>query len=109
MDARTLKALKGSIKKWEAIVEGAGADYGADNCPLCVAFLWEDSPDACAGCPIRGSNRENRYCRNTPYDAWITAHIEKERADYGSVIHDDDTAIAAVLELEFLRSLLPEK
>jgi len=35
MDIETLKALKGSIKKWERIVEGTGVDEGADNCPLC--------------------------------------------------------------------------
>jgi len=39
MDAETMAALKGSIAKWEAIVAGAGKDFGASNCPLCRKFL----------------------------------------------------------------------
>jgi hypothetical protein len=38
MDEKTLEALKGSIRKWEAIVDGTGEDDGADNCPLCHMF-----------------------------------------------------------------------
>jgi len=38
VDAKALEALKGSIKKWERIVEGTGVDEGADNCPLCELF-----------------------------------------------------------------------
>jgi len=47
MDAKTLKALKGSIKKWEKIIAGTGVDKGGDNCPLCKACGWN-----CRDCPV---------------------------------------------------------
>lgn len=100
MDKRTLKALKGSIRKWERIVAGTGNDQGRLNCPLCAEFLRY----GCVGCPVYEQGAP--YCENTPYASW-------SKAQKGSYIpfkiHDDDTAIAAVLELEFLRSLLPEE
>ena len=39
---------------------------------------------------------------------FVEEHYEAGRNSFNSKIHDDNTAIAAVLELEFLRSLLPE-
>jgi hypothetical protein len=38
MDAETLEALKGSIKKHENILAGTGRDKGQKNCPLCQMF-----------------------------------------------------------------------
>lgn len=39
MNSRTLKALKGSIRKWERICNGTGEDRGPRNCPLCELFF----------------------------------------------------------------------
>ena len=103
MDARTLEALHGSIRKWELIVEGKGEDKGSDNCPLCGLFIT----NGCEGCPVRETT-DLPGCLGTPYQEWGIAHIEAGRYAFPKRIHDDDTAIAAVLELEFLRSLLPE-
>jgi hypothetical protein len=105
MNARTLKALRGSIKKWEAIVAGTGEDKGADSCPLCNEFIATQQ-GFCAGCPVRSATGKPG-CLDTPYMSWYEAHGEKNRLIGSKRIHDDDTAIAAVLELEFLRSLLP--
>lgn len=99
MDAVTLKALKGSIKKWELIVAGKGADDGVANCPLCVEFL--SGRGSCDECPV------GEGCCGTPYDAWSEVHYARKHP-LPFLINDDDSAIAAVLELEYLRSLLPE-
>lgn len=95
MDARTLKALKGSIAKWEAIVAGTGTDEGPRNCPLCVEF-WGDY---CKGCPVRDKTGHHG-CIGTPYAEW-------ERADVTAATTPALVALAQA-ELDFLRSLLPE-
>ena len=49
MNARTWKALEGSIKKWEDIVAGKRGDRGSRNCPLCrefqaaVSTVWREN------------------------------------------------------------------
>nr|MDQ2987417.1 hypothetical protein [Armatimonadota bacterium] len=114
MNAKTLKALEGSIKKWEAIVAGTGEDKGADNCPLCRVFIDPFlSPDTCGGCPVR-ERTGSRYCSDSPYDAWAAG----VRRDYsaavvnrggGKRIASTPKLVAlAQAELDFLRSLLPE-
>lgn len=40
MDKKTVKAIRGSIKKWEDIEKGTGMDFGVGNCPLCHLFKW---------------------------------------------------------------------
>lgn len=89
MDKRTLKALKGSIKKWEKIVDGTGTDKGPDNCPLCKLFF--DSTD-CLGCPVNNATGKTG-CRGTPYDDYSLAA---------------DKHVPALAELDFLKSLLPQ-
>lgn len=109
MDERTLTALKGSIAKWEAIVEGAGADEGQNNCPLCEEFaLIHD----CEGCPV-AERVGTTGCVGTPYQKWKTA-AERE---FDDGISDDPCPAyeattpklikLAQAELDFLRSLLP--
>lgn len=101
MNAETLKALKGSIKKWEAIVAGTGTDEGPQNCPLCILFLtrWPAKPPFCVGCPVREITGVSG-CEGTPYDDY-----EKAEAEFGA--GSDECKSAAKQELEFLRSLLP--
>lgn len=99
MDARTLKALKGSIRKWERIVQGTGQDDGSGNCPLCRLFIHED----CKGCPVSRASGQSS-CLKTPYMEWnglfagrngMATSIKKKHA--------------AQRELDFLKSLLPKK
>lgn len=104
MDARTLKALKGSIKKWEGIVAGTEVDKSNYNCPLCQEF-WDDG--CCTDCPVRRATG-HAVCENTPYEDWLLA--VRKRGLYGDLPHkatDDETVMCAVLELEFLKGLLP--
>ena len=105
MDAETLKALKGSIVKWQAIVEGTGVDRGPDNCPLCQKFnkfhLGEVGPatlNMCDGCPV-ATRTGVHGCRETPYVTF------EEHEDDGNEEGMED---AAKRELAFLISLLPE-
>lgn len=53
MDARTLKALHGSIKKWEAIAKGTGTDKSGENCPLCQEFAYPSGKPFCHDCPVK--------------------------------------------------------
>lgn len=106
MDARTLKALKGSIKKWEAIVAGTGEDHGNENCPLCQEFFAQE----CQGCPVASDTGET-HCGGTPYWEWEEA-IEEQDGAFSLApkkASDDETVMCAVLELEYLKSLLPSK
>jgi len=99
MPARTLRALKGSIAKWEAIVAGTGEDLGVKNCPLCQEF-----PDIdCTGCPVRERTGQP-FCGGSPYQQWDD---ETDRAETRRAATPRLVALAQA-ELDFLRSLLPE-
>ena len=102
MEPRTLEALKGSIQKWEKIVDGSGADFGPSNCPLCKLF-WKSvtarpSP-YCTGCPVAEKTGEFA-CRSTPYEEWEGLSDNK--------VVDDRSREIAIEELNFLKSLLPK-
>ena len=93
MDAKTLEAMRGSIRKWERIVEGTGEDEGANNCPLCHLFhsdFRKDDENMCKGCPVAESVGVSG-CLSTPYFLYI----------------DCETKENAQRELDFLISLLP--
>lgn len=90
MDEQTITALKGSIAKWEAIVDGTGEDDGPENCPLCQ--LFHGKPNYCKGCPVQ-ERTGMHSCMDTPYERYAT---------------DSETDETAQEELDFLKSLLPE-
>ncbi len=105
MDERTLKALKGSIRKWERIIAGTGTDDGVANCPLCLLFHdTHDDGVMCEGCPVREKTGRDG-CSDTPYDDWYDNKValhEDERTELDA----KQTRIANA-ELAFLKSLLP--
>lgn len=92
MDNKTLDALKGSIAKWQAIVDGTGEDLGCDNCPLCQLF-WDNE---CVNCPVYEKTGEWR-CDGSPY------------INYDEDLDDEAKKRSAQAELDFLISLLPEE
>jgi hypothetical protein len=98
MDARTLEALKGSIAKWEAIVEGTNEDKGVYNCPLCQVFFdeFDDEGEGCEGCPVK-TKTGKPSCDDSPYVAW---------GGRAKATTDEDKQLAQA-EVDFLRSLLP--
>lgn len=104
MDEKTLTALKGSIKKWEDIVAGHGADLGPTNCPLCIEFYGNEFGKDCSGCPVY-EHTGKIHCGGTPYSDFyagpipISGHSPEDR---------EELTQQAQAELDFLRSLLPK-
>ncbi len=93
MDTKTLTALKGSILKWEKIVEGTEECFGSSNCPLCFLFNNDSARYegvCCLGCPVAATTGK-QFCRDTPF-----YHHQR----YPTIGN-------AQAELDFLRSLLP--
>ncbi len=92
LSARQAKALKGSIRKWQRIVNGTGENNGADNCPLCKLYVRRLNPqhikDDCEGCPIMKVTGLWQ-CRGTPYYECGNAH-----------------GLSAIPMLNFLKSIL---
>lgn len=105
MNKKTLRALKGSIRKWEEIVAGEEVDDGVDNCPLCQLFYWED----CKGCPVKETTGKE-CCVGSPYDdEWNDIHqFDLTLSDKGGYVHTEQSLAAAKAELKFLKSLLPK-
>jgi Pyruvate/2-oxoacid:ferredoxin oxidoreductase delta subunit len=114
MDKKVLTVLKGSIKKWERIVEGTGKDLGSLNCPLCRLFSrrgyiirsrrgYRIRGEYCDGCPIY-EKVKRRYCEETPYDLWVKHRDDCLESCETCEIHER----LAEKELKFLKSLLPK-
>ncbi len=69
MKPETLEALRGSIAKWQAIVDSVDAsDQGAHNCPLCDLFFCAGE---CEGCPVSEFTGISG-CGMTPYGTWAS-------------------------------------
>lgn len=101
MDAVTLTALRGSIAKWRAIVDGTGGDDGSDNCPLCLVF-----PLSCRGCPVmKKTGRPG--CQATPYLSFAELFYAADD-EWPHFAETTKQKAAAQAELDFLISLLPE-
>jgi hypothetical protein len=103
MPAKTLAALKGSIKHWEDNVAAEVGDGSTrwQDCKLCLLFnpYEEEGPENCRGCPVMAQTGK-RYCEDSPYhEAW-TANVFKDETRWKA---------AALAELNFLRSLLPDE
>lgn len=97
MKPTTLKALKASIKHWEALTCGSDPNpsLGPHACALCVKFLKRN----CVGCPVKERTGLD-MCFGSPYHAASTAR-DQHGFDSPQFHH------AALKELYFLRSLLP--
>ena len=104
MDKKTLKALQGSIRKWERIAEGKEVDKGADNCPLCELFYNK----ICIGCPVE--EKVNHVdCRRTPYIGWTEHQKAKHGEESQFAIKCEKCKELAQKEADFLKSLLPKE
>jgi hypothetical protein len=112
MDKETLRALKGSIKKWESIIRGKEIDKGTDNCALCKLFCSDDEMCTNNGthCPIYDRTTYTG-CEGSPYDEWSEhqSDCHEACAPDGSKIECGVCERIAKSELKFLKSLLPKK
>ena len=102
---RKLKALQGSIEKWEKIVDGTGLDFSSENCPLCQIYYY------CRSCPIEQTTGK-RECGGTPWYDWNLHHFEKHRDSCPHISQTIECPTCKKLakkELAFLKSLLPKE
>lgn len=110
MNPDTLSALLMSIKKWEDIVKG-GEDHGTQNCALCARFYNHGSCRSPVGelCPV-AEKTGAMCCEDSPYVDWLEAtKTVGKYTPFPRIARDDESLMCAVLELEFLKELLPEK
>jgi hypothetical protein len=122
MDDVTIQAIKGSIAKWERILEAHDSreDHGTLDCPLCVLFF--DDRGRCNNCPISDFTGED-MCRKTPYYKWELAvsklfarglegdllffpgYYDTDDIPWGH-FWSSDAELAANAEAQFLKGLL---
>lgn len=93
--SRKIEALKGSIRKWQAVANGSEADSSGWDCPCCQAFRH------CVGCPIKDHTGQE-HCYGTPYIAWEN-YIHQH--DKGTRVFDKVSKNLAEEELNFLKRL----
>ena len=104
MDTKTLKALKGSIEKWERIVEGTGIDKAQANCPLCEMYGWN-----CMDCPVVTVGGAKAGCHGSPYSDWMKHLWEEHWGKEDMKVYCPTCKKLAQRELDFLKSLLPKE
>lgn len=109
MEVRTLEALRASIAKWQAIVDGLEVDKGDQNCALCKAFYSKVS--GCIRCPVM-KHTGMSVCDGTPYARFREWSMMNERAGVDTPLtplSDEHTfgVARAQAMLDFLTSLLP--
>lgn len=110
MDAKTLKALKGSIKKWKKIERSTRClDKQAQNCSLCLLVGLKMGRYNCESCLIY-KKTEERGCFGTPYEDWQDhQNVNHEEFKWYHRAKDCPTCLdLATKEREFLESLLPK-
>ncbi len=103
MNGKTLKALDGSIKKWNDIVNNDGEDDGITNCPLCKVF----KSDECTNCPVREKTKQSG-CMGSPYSEFYDHHTT-QHIKYPRRIECKTCKTLAKKELAFLKSLKPKR
>lgn len=106
MDRVTLKALKGSIAKWEKLASGKGTDWGGGNCPLCKLFAKGKGPK-CAGCPVMASTGQSQ-CDRTPYYDFRSSATTRTPFSGPWKPSTKTAQFHAWRMLKFLQSLLPK-
>ena len=104
MKLETLKALQGSIAKWEQKAVQPFGEVTIDpfDCPLCLIFNSDVADDFhgavyCDRCPVRERTGQ-AYCVGSPCDAAAIALNEGMEPEF---------RVSARAEVAFLKDLLP--
>jgi hypothetical protein len=117
-EEEALKALEGSIMKWDAVCRGHGIDHGATNCPLCVYHDYLGAGN-CNTCVVQISTGI-AGCQCSPYEKWeaISGKLDSFEQVGKSQLPNyikkfgieecSDLIEAAEAEVELLCSLLPD-
>jgi hypothetical protein len=107
MNAKTLKALKGSIAYWRRIAAGEEGEGGSNQDPLCKEF-WDYG--RCTNCPIAAKGF--LLCVGTPNAEWGGHHFMNHREGYfdklGRFVRCDTCKDLALKAVRFRLSLLPK-
>ena len=115
MIRETLEALQDSIDHWQRMRDdpiGSGDRPFAKSCALCQIFIFAEEVDEhCVGCPV-ANKTGNPDCEETPYYETVAPfnHVRvlgEKHPLYAKALKAWQEAADA--ELEFLRSLLPDK
>ncbi len=105
MNAKTLKALKGSIEHWQRLVDfekNPGEEPGSQQCDLCKLSVnkSEGFYVDCNECVVK--LRTGRPgCIGTPFNRAYSAFFKRHE-------NPEEFRHAAKEEMEFLKSLLPK-
>jgi hypothetical protein len=91
-----VKALEGSIEKWQGVFDGKLSDEKGSNCPLCLLNK------CCYDCILVTHGWSRLQCQNTPYIAWHD-HITDDGI-LGRRANTPERQELAMKELEYLRS-----
>ncbi len=67
-----ISIMEASVRKWNRIIAGEGADGGVYDCPPCRIFYVL----VCIGCPI-AEYTGKKFCKGSPYPAWYWHQLEK--------------------------------
>lgn len=115
MNKRTIKAIIGSIAKWDLIAQGISVNKGSENCPLCELFrnaTFVHITNRCVGCPVY-EKVAAPGCVHTPYQhillrLSVTIPEWVNQLRLGNKEYVNATLGNIEKEVEFLISLLPE-
>ena len=108
MSPEIIKALKGSIKKWERIAAGEGEDGGWHDCDLCLYSYNQHGFLSCTDCPVYADTGE-WACRGTPQEEWEQHYDDMHPTESKRKVHCPECKRWAEAEVGYLKSLLPEK
>lgn len=99
-------ALIASINHWYDLVDDpVGTLYGRTSCALCAEFNTMSNMNQCEGCPVH-EKTGSPACLGSPYEAFLEGRRRYDDGHEGAPTVDELRELA-LLELQFLVSLLP--
>ena len=103
-----MRALDGSIEKWNQIRNRQEVDRGRSNCPLCQLYNNSKQYEQCKRCVVY-LDTGARFCEKSPYEAWLNHyklfHSNTTTIKYGRKSECPECDILANDEYEFLKDL----
>lgn len=98
-------ALRGSVEKWDRIIDGKSDDMGTSNCPLCRKFHSRyNHKNECEGCPVHTKTGLTN-CEGTPYPKFREHVVKKHGKRAWMRVHCDECKKIAGEMKSFLKSL----
>ena len=95
-----IRVMEASVRKWERIIAGDGADGGVLDCPPCRLFYVL----ICIGCPISEYTGE-KFCKGSPYIAWYRHQVD-EHAKMRRKIYCEECRRLAIEMRDFMQEIV---